>query len=249
MIVTIITVVKNDIDNIEKTINSVLCQNCKNIEYIVIDGNSTDGTWELIKKNKKKISQIYSGEDKNLYFAINKGIDISNGDVIGLLHSGDVYANINAIKDSIELMKKKKLDFVISNLKIVENNKVYRHVTTSKFFKPYMLSFGIQPPHPTLFIKSKVIKKLKNYSTKYKVVGDFDLFCKIFKNKELKWDYLNRTTVFQTRGGLSDGKFLSKLHMARDMSKILKNHNFISFKVFFIVKLLLRIKERIQKNF
>ena len=98
MIVTIITVVKNDSKNILKTINSVYNQTYKRIEYIVIDGNSKDRTLSIIKDNKKKISKIYSEVDKNLYDALNKGIKRSKGQIIGILHSGDVYTSNDSIK-------------------------------------------------------------------------------------------------------------------------------------------------------
>ena len=222
MIVSVITVVKNDIKNIEKTINSVYYQSYKKIEYIIIDGKSSDGTLAVINKNKKKISKIYSGRDKNLYEAINKGIKMSKGQVVGLLHSGDVYANRHSIKKSLNLISKKKLDFVLSNLKVLDwKNNVYRNVKTSNFFKPFMLAMGIQPPHPTLFIKKNIIKKVNYYSTNFKIVGDFDFFCKIFKNN-FKWGSLNLTTVLQKRGGLSDGGMYSKISMANEMALILK---------------------------
>lgn len=249
MVVTIITVVKNDIENIEKTINSVYSQNYKQIEHIVIDGNSTDGTLKIIKKNKRKLSVIYSGKDKNLYQGLNKGIKMSSGEIIGILHSGDIYASKNSIKISLDFIKKNKLDFVISNLKVInKKKKVYRYVTTSNFFSPFMLSMGIQPPHPTLFIKKKVIEKIKYYSTDYKVVGDFDFFCKVFKKKIYKWKNLRKTTILQSRGGLSDGNITDKIAMSEDMSKILSANNYFFFRSFFICKLLLRIKETILKN-
>lgn len=247
MIVTIITVVKNDYKNIEKTINSVNSQTYSNIEYIVIDGNSKDPTLSIIKKNKKKISKIYSEEDKNLYEALNKGIKRSKGQIIGILHSGDVYSNEDSVEKSVVYLKQKKLDFIISNLKIVDkNNRIYRNITTSKFFKPFMLSLGIQPPHPTLFIKKNIIKEVNYYSSNYKVVGDFDFFCKIFK-KNYKWEGLNKNIIYQKRGGLSDRKIFSKVGMSVEMSKILKKNNYLSFKFFFIIKFFLRIKEMIFK--
>ena len=108
MIVTIITVVKNDYKNIEKTINSVNCQTYRNIEYIVIDGKSKDSTYSILKK-QKKISKIYCEKDKNLYEALNKGIKRSKGHIIGILHSGDVYSTEDSIEKSIEFLKKKNL--------------------------------------------------------------------------------------------------------------------------------------------
>ena len=249
MIVSIITVVKNDCKNINKTVNSVFSQNYNKIEYIVIDGKSNDGTLKEIKKNKNKISKIYSREDKNLYDALNKGIKMAKGDIIGVLHSGDTYVNKNVVKKSIDYMKKNKLDFILSNLKIINSDgTIYRKVTTSNFFKPFMLSMGIQPPHPTLFIKKKIIERFNYYSINYRVVGDFDFFCKIFKEDNLNWDSLNYTSILQKRGGLSDGKVRDKINMLDTMSKILTKHNFLSFRILFLIKFLLRIKEMIFKK-
>jgi glycosyltransferase len=136
MIVSIITVVKNDSKNIEKTINSVWRQNYKNLEHIIIDGKSIDGTYDIIKKNKKKVSIFKSSKDNNLYDALNKGIKLSAGNIIGILHSGDLYANKNVIRKSVSFMRENNLDFVISNLNMIDkNNKVLRHVNTSNYFK------------------------------------------------------------------------------------------------------------------
>ena len=249
MIVSIITVVKNDCRNIEKTINSVLSQNYKNIEYIVIDGQSKDGTLEILKKNRKKISKIVSGKDKNLYDAINKGIKISKGEIIGLLHSGDIYANRKVVSKSMHYLRNNNLDFVLSNLKIVNKDRtVFRNVKTSNFFKPFMLSMGIQPPHPTLFIKKKIIRKLSYYSINYKIVGDFDFFCKLFKNNKFKWRNIKYTSILQKRGGLSDGKLSDKILMSKQMREILSKHNFLSLKILFSIKFLLRVKEILFKK-
>lgn len=249
MIVSIITVVKNDCKNIEKTINSVFKQNYKKIEYIVVDGKSKDGTLEILKKNKKKISKFISSTDKNLYEAINKGIKISKGEVIALLHSGDIYAQHNAVSKSMYYLKSNNFDFVLSNLKIInKDGTVFRNVRTSNFFRPFMLSMGIQPPHPTLFIKKKIVRKLSYYSTNHKIVGDFDFFCKIFKSKKLKWGNIKYTSILQKRGGLSDGKIGDKISMSKQMSEILSKHNFLSLNILFSIKFLLRLTEVLFKK-
>ena len=249
MIVSIITVVKNDFRNIQKTIDSVYNQDYQNIEYIVVDGNSTDKTLAIIKKNKNKISKILSSNDKNLYDALNKGIKISKGSIIGIIHCGDIYKDKSIIKKSVKLLDSQKLDFVISDLEIIKKDaKVFRYVNTSRFFKPFMLSFGIQPPHPTLFEKKKIIKELNYYSTNYKIVGDFDFFCKLFKKKNVKWSNLSITSILQIKGGLSDGNIQDKIDMSNDMIKILKTYNFISIKALFVFKFFLKIKEMIFKK-
>jgi glycosyltransferase involved in cell wall biosynthesis len=248
MKVSIVTVVKNDKENIKKTINSVYCQNYKDVEHIIIDGKSKDGTFDIIKKNRKKISILRTSRDKNLYHALNKGIKLASGQIIGILHSGDLYANQNVIKNSVNFIKKYDLDFVISSL-IVFNNvkKNVRYVNTSKYFKKFFLNFGIQPPHPTLFIKKNIIEKVNYYSTKYKIVGDFDFFCKLFNIKKIRWQSFNKVTIFQRSGGLSDGNLYSKLKMANDISTILNKNNYFSIRFFFILKLFLKIKEYFYK--
>ena len=241
-LVSIVTIVKNDKLNLQKTINSLAKQNYKNIEYIVLDGISKDGTQEVILKNKRKISKIIFKKDKNLYEGLNNAIKKANGKYIGILHSGDLYYYKAAIKDSINYIEQNSLDFMFSNLYIRNNNLSIHRKVKSKYYKPFFLRFGIQPSHPTLFLKKEVHEKIKGYTEKYKSEGDFDYFCKLFYSN-FRWSHLNKFTINQMRGGLSDTSYFKKIHSSYNLMKILKKNNIFTFHFLFIFKLILRLKE------
>jgi glycosyltransferase involved in cell wall biosynthesis len=171
-LITIITPVKNDVSNIKKTIKSVLRQNYKNFEYIIVDGASTDGTLEVIKnviKNNKKKIKCVSTKDKNLWQAINRGIKLSSGDIIGIINSNDVY-----YKNALNIVKKYfnnfSLDFLFG---AVKKKKIYHLFSPEKIF--YRLN--IYPSHSIgFFIKKKSQIKVGLYDDKLKLCADYDLF-------------------------------------------------------------------------
>lgn len=176
--ITIITPVKNDEKNIEKTIRSVLNQNYKNFEYIVVDGNSNDSTLEIIKKFRGKV-RFFSKKDKNLWDAINFGITKSSGEIIGTLNSNDFFAK-NALTIVNKYFEKFDIDYLFG---AVKKNKVFYK------FEPEKLHYrlNIYPSHScSFFIKKKVQKKIGLYNIKYNFCSDYDLFYKLFKNKKFK---------------------------------------------------------------
>ena len=176
--ITIITPVKNDEKNIEKTIRSVLNQNYKNFEYIIVDGNSNDSTIEIIKKFRDKV-RFFSKKDKNLWDAINFGITKSSGEIIGTLNSNDFFSK-NALSIVNKYFEKFDIDYLFG---AVKKNKVFYK------FEPEKLHYrlNIYPSHScSFFIKKKVQKKIGLYNIKYNFCSDYDLFYKLFKNKKFK---------------------------------------------------------------
>ena len=157
---SVITVCLNSETTIEKTIKSVIDQNYRDMEYIIIDGGSSDKTLKILNKYKSNISKIISEKDQGIYDAINKGISLSNGEIISILHSDDYFYDNNVLNDVVKLFKKKsEIDCVIGNTIIVKNNKTLRKYS-SKNFKNWMMFFGISPPHPSSFIKKRFIINL-----------------------------------------------------------------------------------------
>ena len=155
MKVSIITVCYNSQKTIENTIKSVISQNYKNYEYIIIDGGSTDNTIKIINKYKKNIHIFKSEKDKGIYDAINKGIKNSTGSVISILHSDDIfYNNFTTQKVMSHFKINPKLDCLIGNT-IITNNSSKKNIRNYKanFFKKWMLYFGYSPPHPSTFFK------------------------------------------------------------------------------------------------
>ena len=176
--ISIITVVKNNKSFIEKNILSLLSQKYKNYEHIIIDGESTDGTLEIIDKYKKSISSFISEKDMGIYHAMNKGIDLASGDIIGILNSDDYFYD-----DALEIVKsyferKSEIDFLFGS--------VHKFSLRHGFFpKKIYWTFNFYTTHSVgFFIKKTSQKKLGYYNTKYKYSSDYDLFYRmIVKNK------------------------------------------------------------------
>jgi glycosyltransferase involved in cell wall biosynthesis len=206
MRVSIITVVRDRANTIERAILSVLGQDYSNIEYILIDGQSTDGTLEIIKKYKNKVSKIVSEKDYGIYDAINKGLTIATGDIIGLLHSDDVYMDNVVISNVVSEFINNNLDVVYADAIYVSKNhpeKIMRYYS-SKFFTPKKLSWGLIPAHTTIFHKLSILDKIGLYDPQFKIAGDFDFLCRLFSHKNLRYSYLEKILVSMQLGGASN---------------------------------------------
>ena len=242
--VSIITVVLNNKETIGDAIVSALSQTYKDIEYIIIDGGSTDGTVNAIKKYRDKISIFLSEPDKGLYDALNKGIKLASGDVIGILHSDDLFSDRFVVSDMMERMVFKNAEIAFSDMVIVDNSmtKVLRYYMAS-YFSPWMFKIGWLPPHPTCFIKKSLYDEFGLYSLDYKIAGDFDFLVRIFYARDVSWAYLNRVTVKMRHGGVSNSGFSSKWIIAKEINQSLRSNNIWSLPIFQLGRYLIRLLE------
>ncbi len=179
--ISVITVVLNNDKQIQRCIKSVINQNYpkKKIEYIIIDGGSTDNTVSIIKKFRKKITFWHSKKDKGLFDAMNQGIKKSSGDIIGILNSDDYY-NKNALKIVSKYFLIKKIDYLFGSVK---KNRIYHNFFPDRLW----YTFNIFPSHSvSFFITKKAQKKVGFYNTKFKYSSDRDLIYRLIKIKNLK---------------------------------------------------------------
>ena len=221
---SIITVVYNSFKTIRDSINSVLSQSYKNFEYIIIDGGSNDGTLDVICEYRNNIDILISERDNGIYDALNKGIKVATGDVIGILHADDVYFNENTLSDINKTFSNKiTLDGVYGNLLYTKQNdlsKIQRY-WRSKEFNKNLLIFGWMPPHPTLFLKKEVFVKFGIYNTKFKISADYDFILRIF-TKKLEIKHLQSVVCKMRLGGKSNVKFTNILIKSYEDYKALK---------------------------
>ena len=204
--VSIITVCYNSSKTILDTINSVNYQVYSNIEHVFVDGLSSDNTVEIIKLNSQTKSVVVSEKDNGLYDAINKGISISSGDVIGFLHSDDLLASSSIILDLMTEMKSKKLDGIYGDLEYVDKydtNKIIRYWKSCEF-RSAILKQGWMPAHPTLFLKKQVYDKHGGFNTSYKIAADYDFMLRILKDNNLNYAYLPKVITKMRVGGASN---------------------------------------------
>jgi len=243
---SIITICYNCENSIEKTILSVLNQNYKNFEYIIIDGNSKDNTVNIINKYKTKIDKIIIENDKGIYDALNKGIALAKNEIIGFLHAGDIYFS-NDVLTEYNRNFIEDIDIIYSNLiiKNYSNNKIIRDWKSSQFLINNFYK-GWSPPHPTFYAKKKCYINNGNFDLNYKISSDIDLMFRYLEVKKIKSRYINKYSIIMESGGLSNKNILNKIKLNLEIIKILKSHNpKFSILVFLFKKFFLKFYQYI----
>jgi glycosyltransferase involved in cell wall biosynthesis len=236
--ISIVTVVFNGVSTIRESIESVLSQSYPNIEYIVVDGGSIDGTIAVINEYASRIDVIISEPDKGIYDAMNKGVRIATGDWIGMLNSDDIYADASAIEKIISNSLCSNAEIVFGNLTFFSGNdyKLSGKVVP-KLFKPWMLCFGVMPPHPSVFIKKLTYEKNGLYALKYKTGADFELFVRYFCVNNLKYQYIDVDVVMMRIGGVTTSGFRSSMNTTLDMFDALHSNNMLASKLLLYFRL------------
>lgn len=243
MKISIITVALNSEFTIENTIKSVLKQNYKNTEHIIIDGGSEDDTIKIVKKYKNKIKKILIEKDRGVYDAINKGINIAHGSIISILHSNDIFYNSKVLSNvHKKFSQDKDLKILFGDVKYIGRKKFFpTRYYSANFFKKYMMLFGYSPPHPSSFIKKEVYLRYGFYKHKYKIAGDFEFFLRVlFKNK-IKYKLVNKCYVLMSPGGISDRGIKSYYNSSLEILKAFRDNkiysNFLLILLRFPIKL------------
>jgi glycosyltransferase involved in cell wall biosynthesis len=203
--VSIITVSFNSAKTIADTIESVLSQDFPEIEYIIIDGNSSDDTVKIIRQYENRISKWISEKDQGMYDAMNKGIAMATGDVIGILNSDDAYMNSHVISEMMKLLQEKNAKVVFADLILVDqnnDNQVLRYYDSSHFH-PDKFRWGWMPAHPTVFIKRELYQVVGPFSTNYQIAADYEMLIRILAIQKAPYAYLPKPIVRMRSGGAS----------------------------------------------
>ena len=224
--VSIVTVVYNGAGTIADTINSVLAQSYSNIEYIVIDGNSSDGTQEIIRSYGENISKYISEKDNGIYDAMNKGISMATGDIVGILNADDMYTSDFSIDRIVAEFNKKEVDSVFGDLYFFTPKKPDRilRLYSSRNFKLKHFERGIMPGHATFFVKKSCYEKLGLYDTQYIITADFDLLLRFLYINEISYSYIPEILVKMRIGGISTRSLKSKWKMYRELRLIFEKN-------------------------
>lgn len=228
MKVSIITATYNSLKSLPTALDSLESQTYRDIEWIVVDGNSTDGTIDFIKSNSNSISQWISEPDQGIYDALNKGIDMATGDVIGLLHSDDFFNSKDTIAQIAELFKYSKADGIYGNLRYVSKTNTKKNIRfwKSDYFRPQLLKKGWMPAHPSLFLKKEVYQKHGKFDLEFKIAADYDFVLRIFQDGSLKFVYHNKVITNMRIGGASNRTLKNIIRKSKEDLMALRKNNF-----------------------
>ena len=206
MKVSIITVCFNSCGVVEDTLKSVLGQDYKDIEYIVVDGGSTDTTLDILANYRSQISRLISEPDNGIYDAMNKGLNLATGEIVGFLNSGDFYTNKNVITQIAEAMEASKADCCYGDLEYVACHDVGKVVRKwrSRPYTPGFFREGFHPPHPTFFAKKELFEKYGYFNLDFDISADYELMLRFLERHGVKSFYIPHVLVKMRNGGASN---------------------------------------------
>lgn len=220
MRISIITVCYNAEKTIEKTIQSVLAQDYDDLEYIVIDGLSKDGTMNIVNRYLDKIAVVKSEKDKGMYDGINKGIGLATGDVVGILNADDVFAACNIISQVAETFSKHtEIDALIGDVAFYnEQGKQTRYYSSAKWH-PGKFVWGFMPAHPSFYCKKSAFETIGNYRLDFDIAADYELLIRFLNIKKLNYKYISLLMVKMSLGGKSTKNWKSNLKINQEIKK------------------------------
>ncbi len=217
--ISVITVVFNNGKTIEDTICSIESQTYRDVEHIVIDGGSTDETLGVIRRHQDKIAKFISEPDRGIYDAMNKGLGLATGEVIGFLNADDVYADHGVLERVSAIMAKEGLDALFGDAEFVsltKPNQPLRRYRSDRF-RPERIAWGWMPAHPALFLKRSVFERFGQFRTDYRIAGDFELVARIFHGGTLSYRHVPEVLVRMRTGGISTGGWRNTILLNREV--------------------------------
>lgn len=221
MKISIITIAYNSAATIEDTIQSVLAQSHDDLEYILVDGASKDGTMDIVNKYKSRISRIISEPDKGIYDAMNKGVLAASGEVVGILNSDDFYADEDVLKDVNAKFEESPIEGLYADLVYVDRDDPLRIIRNWKSgeYQHGLFRKGWMPPHPTFFVKKACYDKLGIYNTSLRSAADYELMLRFIHKEEIKITYLPRVITKMRVGGQSNVSLKNRIKANKEDRK------------------------------
>ena len=252
MKVTIITVSYNSGNTIRKTLESVKNQTYNDIEFLVIDGHSTDNTVSIVQEFDN-VDLFISEQDSGLYEAINKGVLLANGELIGILNSDDVFFDNYVISNVVEYHKHYKVDISVGDIVQYKNdiqnkkNKIVRFYS-SKNWTPKVLKYGYMPPHPSMFVKKHIYSEFGLYKLNYLIAADYEIMIRYFLKNNVSWGYSGITTTKMLTGGVSTSGLKSYKMITKDIFQGFSENDIKFSKISVCFRFIFKIIELIKNN-
>lgn len=253
MKISIITTTFNSEKTIRDTLDSILRQSYSNYELIIIDGKSNDNTLSIIKEYQTKFKgrlRYISEEDKGIYDAMNKGILIAQGDIIGILNSDDFYTTDSILLSIADAFKRNNIDAVYGDVHFVSPDNLTKCIRyySSKIFKPHLMKLGFMPAHPTFYAKKEIFASCGLYKDNYKIAADFEFLLRVIYIHKIKTLYLPIDMVTMRTGGASTSGFKSYKLIMNEHIRAFKENNLYTNKLILSLRYFYKIFELINKT-
>lgn len=226
MTISIVTAVFNRADTIGDALRSLQAQSHPAIEHLVQDGGSTDGTLDLIARLGDGRTRLESGRDGGIYDALNRGIARATGDVVGLLHSDDLFAHHGVLDRVARMFQNPTIDAVYGDLEYIARDNPSRVIRywQSGAYEPGLLRRGWMPPHPTLFLRRWVFERLGAYDTSFRIAADYEAILRWLTRGQLRLGYLPEVLVRMRVGGESNRSLGRILHKSHEDLRAIRKH-------------------------
>lgn len=241
--ISIITATYNSAKTVRDTLESIASQTyLHNIEHIIVDGASTDNTLDIVAEFPH-IAKVVSEKDKGIYDAMNKGLELATGDIVGILNSDDFYPRKGIVERVAQEFKEKKVDATIGDILFVdpeETSKVQRYYPADKW-KPSKFVRGFMPPHPSFFVYKKFYDELGNYQIDYKIAADYELLIRFLSTNKLSYSYIPEAIVHMRAGGVSNESIKSRYVLNQEIVRACRENglktNMLKLSLKYFVKI------------
>jgi glycosyltransferase involved in cell wall biosynthesis len=243
--VSIITVSSNSCKTLKGTIDSVLSQTYPDIEYIIIDNASNDGTVDLVKSYNNKIAKFISEPDHGIYNAMNKGIKIATGDIVGILNSDDFFCDDYVIEKVAASFNDQHIDAVYGDVRFIDpfNTQKTLRFYSSGNFKPNRFKFGFMPAHPSFYVRRKYFELLGYYKEDYKIAADYELLIRFLFLHRLRYKYIKMPFVSMRPGGVSNKSLKNIFILNKEIIRACSDNGIKTNYIYVYSKYLIKVFE------
>ncbi len=248
--ISVITVCYNSASTIGQCLQSVSVQDWPNVQHIVIDGASTDGTVEILNAHQAHLAIIVSEPDQGIYDAMNKGLDLARGEIVCFLNADDLYASKSVLSQVVQQFQQHHLDAVIGDVAFFNPKDPQKSIRRyrSDRFTPARLAWGWMPSHPALFLKRTVMTKVGNFKTDYRIAGDYEYVVRAFYNSKLQYRHLPEVLVHMQIGGASSKDWRSRVLLNQEVLRACRENGVPTNMFKILSKYPLKLLELIQSR-
>jgi len=238
--ISVITVAYNSSATIETTLDSVQAQGYPELEYILVDGGSTDATLDVVRKYPELVTQLISEPDRGIYDAMNKGVQRATGEIIGILNSDDFYLHSHVLQEVADAFAADPaLEVLMGDVDFVSDEDLDKPVRVYRAtgFRPWMLRLGLMPPHPAVFVRKSAYERIGLYKLGYKIAADFDFLVRLLLIGGAKYQVSGARWVRMRTGGASTAGWRSNLISTREMLRSLRENDVFSCTPLLLLRL------------